>query len=123
MRENEDKEDREQECHGFLDSAEVQDDQEEKNEDLCLELDVCHAWREETEDGVAAGRDRDGDGQDVVHDERTARDHTETRPEELRRDEVASASPREMLDQQAVCERDDEHRPGYHQGQEDREIG
>ena len=78
---------------------------------------------EEAEDGVRARRDRDGDRQDIVDDERRARDHPRPLPEELRRDDVPAAAGGERLDDLRVAARDDEDRRHRHHGDEDREDG
>ena len=90
MGDDEDEEDREKERDGLFDAAEVQDDQDDEDEDLrpsSFQLYPCGGQK--AEDGVAPGRDRDRDRQDVVHDQGASGNDAHARPEQLRGDEVA----------------------------------
>ncbi len=75
--------------------------------------------RKEAEDGVRPRRHRDRDRQHVVDDERRARDHPRSLPEELRRDDVPAAAGGERLDDLRVAPGDDED--GEHRGRRDEE--
>ena len=119
MGEQEGDEDRREGDDRFLDPPQVDPDEEEKDEDDEPELVGEPRPRKEAEDGVRPRRDRDRDRQDVVDDERRARDHPRSLPEELRRDDVPAAAGGERLDDLRVAPRDDED--GEHRGRRDEE--
>ena len=58
--------------------------------------------------GVARRGDRDGDGQDVIDDQRAAGQRADFRPEHLAGDEVAAAAAGKRFDDVAVAGRDDD---------------
>ena len=89
--------------------AQVEHDEPGDEHDLDRQLERRATRRQEAEDGVAAGGDRDGDGQDVVDQQRPAGDDAGQRPEQLGGHDVAAAAVRELLDDAAVRGRDDEH--------------
>ena len=79
--------------------------------------------RQEAEDRVGARRDRDGDREHVVDEQRGARDHAQLLPEELGRDDVAAAARGELLDDAAVPVADDEDGQRRREREEDGEPG
>ena len=83
----------------------------------------CDATRaQQAEQGVAGRGDRDGDRQHVVDQQRTARDHADPLPEQLRGHQVSAAAAGKLLDDVAVAGRDDEHRGDDRQGEEHGQV-
>ena len=131
VRRDEDEEDGRQGLHRLLDAAQVQEDEDDERGQLDLELEreprylqvrPPIAVGQDAEQRIAAGRDRDGDGQNVVDEQRRAAHHSEPRSEKAACDHVPAAAEREVLDDAAVRGRDDQHREGRRHGQEDGEI-
>ena len=121
VRADEDEEDRREDRHGLLDAPEVQDDQDEQDRDLGADLVAGHRRGEKIPDLVAGRRDGHADREDVVDEERAARDDADLPAQELRRDEVAAAAARKVLDEVRVRDRDDRDRDRRHRDEDDGE--
>ena len=79
--------------------------------------------RQEAEQRVTRRGDRDGDGEDVVDQQRGAGDHAGTGPQQLAGDHVAAAAGGELLDDAAVGGRDQQHRDRHEGGERHGEVG
>jgi hypothetical protein len=106
----EDDEDRQQRHHRFLDPADVERDEQQDQEYFAGEFPHVHCQRQEAEERIPRGRDRDRDRHHVVDEQCATREDTRPRAEELARDKVPAAAMRERLDDAPVGGRDDEHR-------------
>ena len=78
---------------------------------------------QEAEQGVAAGGDGDGDGQHVVDQQRTARDHAGIRAQGVGGHDVAAAAVGKLFDDMGIGVGDDKNGQGGGQGQEDGQVG
>src|SRR5437588_8035561 len=83
---------------------------------------MMKSLRQDAEDLVDTGSDRDRDRQDVVDDERGPRDDSEAGAKQLRRDEISASSSGEQLDHLAVSQRNDENRARRHERQRHGQI-
>ena len=79
--------------------------------------------RQEAEERVARGGDRDGDGEDVVDQQGGARDDPGTGPKQVAGDHVAAAAAGELLDDAAIGGRDQQHRKRHERGQRHGQVG
>ena len=122
VRDQEDQEDRRQDQDRFLDAAEVEQRQTAEYGEHGDQLVRVPRLRQKTEHGVARGRDRDGDREDVVDQQRGSGYQARVRSEVLRRDDVSTAALRELLDDPAVPVGDDEHRQRHGQREEQRHV-
>ena len=101
---HEDEEDRHQRGDRLLDAAQVQDDEDA----ACTTTSTGSFGACATPSGrklktrVGAGGDRDGDGQDVVDEQRAAGDHAGAVAEQLGGHHVAAAAVGKVLDDAAV---------------------
>src|SRR5512144_1555368 len=98
MHGDEGEKDRNEHRHTLLNSAQVQDDQDEQDDDLRSEAVSMPRLRQDAEDLIDPGSHGDRDREDVIHDERISRDDAEARTEQLGRDEIAASSSGEELD-------------------------
>jgi len=115
-------ENRREEVHRFLHAARIQDDEKRDHRDLGPQLVVDGGRRQERPDLIASAGDRYRDREHVVDEQRAPRNDAYAIAEKLRRDEVASAAPREVLDQIGVRGRDDGDGDRGHRGENDREM-
>jgi hypothetical protein len=122
MHPDEEEEDRDEDGDALLDASQIEDDEGERHDYLGREFEGLPARRQQAEDLVAARRDRYGDRQYVVDDERAAGENAELRSEELGCDEVAAAACREEFDDLAVGERDEKDGDGGQARQPDGQI-
>ena len=88
----------------------------------CVKLQNVPIAAQQSEQGVAGGRDRDRDRQRIVDQQRTARHHADARAQQLRGHQVSAAAGGKLFDDVAVAGRDDEHGDGRGQGQKDRQV-
>ena len=109
---DEDHEDGHEDGDGLFGAADIEDDHEDDQDGGHPDLERLPRGREIAEHGVGAGDDRDRDGQDIVDYERASRDQAGRPAEGLRRDDVAAAAVREMLDYLRVGIGDHENREG-----------
>jgi hypothetical protein len=93
-------------------AAQVEVDQHDDDGDRDLQLDDLMCRRQQAEERIHAARDRDGDRQNVIDDQRRPRNESRVRPYETGSDLVSAAAVRKQLDDLVVCERDHEHREG-----------
>ena len=122
VRDDEQHEDRRQDVDRLLHAAKIQHDQQTQDHDLRRHLVMEVSDRQKREELIASGRDRDGDGQDVVDEQRASRHHADAIAEELRGDEIAAAAAGEVLDEIRVGDRDDRDRHRRHRHEDDGEV-
>jgi hypothetical protein len=103
-------------------AAQVQKNQTENEQDFSENLEWLECYWEKTEKRVGATRDRYRDRQHVVDDQRGAGNQAGFRPQQFRRDQVASAAGRKELDDLRVARRNDEDRNGHQQSERQGEI-
>ena len=120
---HEDHEDRRQRDRRFAHAADVQRRQAEDEEHLERQLEPEPRRRQEAEDHVAGGGDRDGDGEDVVDEQRAARHDAGAASEQLGGDDVPAAAVGEVLDDPAIRGRDHQHGDAGQQREPDRQVG
>ena len=96
--------------------------QADDEEDLDRQLLALPGDRQEAEQRVARRRDRHGDGQHIVDEQRRARDDPDGAPKELGRHHVAAAAMGELLDDAAVGGGDEDDREGGHRRDREREV-
>ena len=107
---HEDQKDRHPGQHRLFRAPQIEQGQHANARDLDDELVVQDTGRQETEQGVRAAGHREGDRQDVIDQERRARNHAHSGGQQLAGDQVTSAAGREQLDDLGVARADDEHR-------------
>ena len=129
MRQQEDQEDRQQKCDRFLDAAHVQHDEQKDRRALDnhhrlvvretkgAEIAAC-----QTKQRVAGRRDRGGDGQHIIDQQRAARYDADSAAKQLRGHQIAAAAAGKFFDDMAIARRDDEDRQNRGQRQEDGQI-
>ena len=122
VRAQEDEEDRQEHLDRFLHPPEVQHHEHRERRRGRAELVGLPLQRQEGEDGVGSRRDGDGDREDVVHHERGTGHDAEFRPQELRGHHIPAAAGGEVLDEQAVGERDHRHRHHHQQGERQGQV-
>ena len=103
----EESEDRSDRRHGLLDPAQVENEQDPEADERERELPLVPRRGKEAADGVGARGERDRDREDVVDEQRGARENADGLAEQLARDDVSAAARREMLDDAAVARADD----------------
>ena len=103
--------------------ADVQGGQSQHEADLQGQLGAVPGGGQEAEERVAGRRDRDGDGEDVVHQERGAGHDAGRRAQQLGRHDVAAAPAGELLDDPPVGGRDEEHRSCHEASQREGQPG
>src|SRR6185369_11989944 len=103
-------EDRDHDRYGLLDTADVEDDQDHRQETGHRHLVVVVPFGNVAEDRIAAGGDGDGDGHHVVHQQGAARDHAGLLPQHVGGHDVTAATMREVLDDARIGIGDDEDR-------------
>ncbi len=116
-------EDRRHDRYGFLDAADVEDDQDHRQGAGYRDLVMMETLGDVTEDGIAAGGDRDGDGHHVVHQQGASRNDPGLLPQHVGGHDVAPAAVGEMLDDARIGVRDDEYRQRGGQAEKDRQVG
>ncbi len=121
MRDEEGDEDGGEDGHRLLHATQVQYREQADGPELEWQLPGVPRGREEAESGVGGCGDGDRDGEDVVDEQRRARDDAETRAEELRRHDVPAAAEREVLDDARIGVGDDEDGEGDRERHPDRQ--
>ena len=103
MGDQESQEDGRQRRHRLLHAAQVQHREHREGQELDRELLArASAGGRKLKIASAPPRDRDGDGEHVVDEQRAAGEHARGRPEQLGGDDVAAAAGGEVLDDPRV---------------------
>ena len=108
--------------HRFLGAAEIEQGQEAHARGLSDEFVMEAVGREHAEQGIGAAGNGNGNGEDVINEERRAGDDPHHRREELAGHQVAAAAGGEQLNYLGVAGADDEDRRHGGCGDEQAEV-
>ena len=122
VRDDENQEDGHERQNGLLDSAKIQDREQQDPAHREDEPETCPCRRQETEDGVGAAGNRNRDSQHIVDQQGATGDHPDPRRKELAGDEVPAAAGREQFDDLRVARADQHDGHHGHQRHEDAQM-